>query len=254
MLILISPAKTQDFDSAPQTKKHTTPVFLEESEELIKELRKLDEKEIGELMHVSEAIAELNFGRYKAWDPKFTTKNAKQALLAFKGDVYRPFHLDNYTEEDFKFAQEHLRMLSGLYGILRPLDLMQAYRLEMKIPLKNKQGKDLYAFWGDKIAKELSKDLKKQGDNTIINLASMEYFKATAPGQKDWNIITPVFKEKKEDGYKMVAIFAKKARGMMSDYIIQNRITKTEDLKGFNVENYKFNKALSSEKELVFTR
>lgn len=254
MIIIISPAKTLDFKSEVQTKKYSKPDFLEDSKELIDELRKLNPKDIVRLMKVNNEIASLNFERNLSWRLPFTEDNAKQALLAFKGQVYVGLDARSLREEDLFFAQDHLRILSGLYGILRPLDLIQAYRLEMGIPLKNPKGNNLYEFWGSKISDSINYELSTQRENTLINLASNEYFKAIKPKQINGNIITPVFKELKGNELKVVTVYAKTARGLMSRFIIENKIENSSDIKAFDAGGYLFNQDLSTEKEWVFIR
>lgn len=244
MLTVISPAKTQDFEKPASTKKFSQPDFLKESKNLIKELEKLSKKDIAKLMSVSDKIAELNFDRYKSFKTPFNLKNAKQALFAFQGDVYRDIDVENYSSKELDFAQNHLRIISGLYGLLRPLDLIQPYRLEMKTKFKNSKGKDLYEFWGDELAKAF--------DQPIINLASNEYFKAIK--KTDQKIFTPVFKEDDAKGLRIVAIYSKIARGTMTNFIIKNQIDKPEKLKDFNLDGYKFTPKLSSDSEFVFVR
>jgi cytoplasmic iron level regulating protein YaaA (DUF328/UPF0246 family) len=254
MLIVISPAKTLDYATPPVTQTHTKPDLLNRSQTLINILRNYSALDLAELMHLSMKLAELNFERYHAWKTPFSLKNAKQAALAMQGDVYTGLDAQSLGEEDLAFAQQHLRILSGLYGVLRPLDLMQAYRLEMGTKLPNEQGKDLYAYWGDTITQTLNKALAKQGDDLLINLASNEYFKSVRPKQLKGRIITPQFKEYKNGAYKMIGIFAKKARGLMSRYIIENRLDDPEQLKGFEVEGYVFNGTLSQGDQWIFTR
>jgi len=254
MIAILSPAKTQDFESKPFTRTLTQPRFQQESSVLIAELRKLKRPEIQKLMDVSEKIADLNFGRYKNYQSLYNPTNSKQALLAFKGDVYRHIQVDEYSEEDFQFAQQHVRMLSGLYGLLRPLDLMQPYRLEMKIKLANKKEKNLYEFWGTKLTEMLKVDLADQGDEVLINLASMEYSKVIQDDALGARIITPVFMEQKKGGPKIVAIFAKLARGMMTNFIVRNRLKNPDDLKQFDQDGYQFNSELSEGDRWVFLR
>lgn len=254
MLIVISPAKTLDYETTPKTKVFTTPDYLDHSQRLINRLRNFSSLDISDLMKVSAKIADLNFDRYESWKKPFTEKNAKQAVLAFKGDVYTGLDAESFNAADFKFAQKHLRVLSGLYGLLRPLDLMQPYRLEMGTKLKTDQGKNLYEFWGSDITEGLNKQLKKIKSDTLINLASNEYFKSVKPKELNAEIITPAFKEFKNGEYKMIGIYAKKARGLLSRYIIQNKLSDPEDLKSFNEEGYKFNKTLSKGNNWVFTR
>lgn len=254
MLLVISPAKTLDYETPPKTKIHTIPDFLDDSQELINRARKYSTLDISEVMDVSSKIAELNFNRFEAWHTPFTPDNAKQAVLAFKGDVYTGLEAESFNEKEFKFAQEHLRILSGLYGLLKPLDLMQAYRLEMGRKIDNDRGKNLYEFWGITITEALNQQLKKTKSKYLINLASNEYFKSVKPKLLDAEIITPAFKDWKNGDYKMMGVYAKKARGMLSRYIIQNGITDPEDMKKFNEEGYQFNESLSSGNNWVFTR
>lgn len=253
MTIIISPAKTQDFSAHNTTHIFSEPVFLNESLKLVKALKKQSPQEIASLMSVSDKIAELNYDRFKNFKTPFTPDNAKQALLAFKGDVYTDIDIDNYSQEDFEFAQQHLRILSGLYGLLKPLDLIQPYRLEMKIKLGNPRGKDLYEFWGDRITKELNKLMDKPNP-TLVNLASTEYFKAVNPKLLKGKIITPVFKDQKNGAYKIIAFYAKRARGMMTDFIIKNRIDNVEKIKTFQEAGYEYSEPLSTAQEWVFIR
>jgi len=254
MLIVVSPAKTLDYETPAKTSITTVPDFLNDSQELINRLRRFSSLDIAELMKVSKKIADLNFERYEAWNKKFTTKNAKQAVLAFKGDVYTGLDAESFTAKDFKYAQAHFRILSGLYGLLRPLDLMQPYRLEMGTRLETDRGKNLYEFWGSTITEGLNQQLKKIKSSYLINLASNEYFKSVKPKQLKAEIITPEFKEYKNGDYKMIGIYAKKARGMLSRYIIKNQLADPEGIKSFSDEGYKFNKSLSKGNKLVFTR
>lgn len=254
MLIVVSPAKTLDYDTPPKTKTFTLPDYLDDSAELIHRMREFSSLDISELMKVSTKIADLNFDRFEAWNKKFTEKNAKQAVLAFKGDVYTGLDAESFTAKDFKFAQKHFRMLSGLYGLLRPLDLMQPYRLEMGTKLSTERGKNLYEFWGSEITDGLNKQLKKIKSDYLINLASNEYFKAVKPKELKGEIITPAFKELKNGDYKMIGVYAKKARGLLSRYVIQNQLSDIEDIKSFDVEGYKYNQKLSKDNSWVFTR
>ena len=226
MLILISPAKTLDYQSPLATARYTQPELLEYSQELIGVARRLSAPQIGKLMSISDKLADLNATRFHDWQPDFTPQNARQAILAFKGDVYTGLQAETLSEDDFDFAQRHLRMLSGLYGVLRPLDLMQPYRLEMGIKLENSKGKDLYQFWGEVKTKQL------QG-----------------------RIIKPVFLDEKNGQFKVISFYAKKARGLMSRYIIENRLTQPEQLTRFNSEGYFFDAEASGQKdEMVFKR
>ncbi|WP_325893844.1 peroxide stress protein YaaA [Grimontia sp. NTOU-MAR1] len=254
MLIVVSPAKTLDYQSPLATERYTQPTLTEHSKALIDVCRKLTPADISSLMKVSDKIAGLNAARFTEWSPEFTTDNARPAVLAFKGDVYTGLEAETFSEEDFDWAQNHLRMLSGLYGLLRPLDLMQPYRLEMGTKLANPRGTNLYQFWGDIITDELNQALAAQGDKVLVNLASNEYFKSVKPKQLDGQIITPVFKDQKNGQYKVISFFAKKARGMMARYIIDNRIDSVEALKQFDTAGYWFCNEESSDKELVFKR
>lgn len=254
MLMVISPAKTLDFDSPPTTVIHTRPIFLNAAETLIKQLRELSPAQVSELMGISDKLGHLNFGRYADWSRPFTPKNAKQAVLAFKGDVYTGLDAENLTEKQLQWAQDHLRILSGLYGLLRPLDLMQAYRLEMGTRFANADGKNLYDFWGDKITDALNTELGKDKNPVLVNLASNEYFKSVQAKNLNAEIITPVFKDWKGGKYKIISFYAKKARGLMSAYIIKNRIKNVEKIKQFDVAGYQYNEAMSSAGEWVFTR
>jgi cytoplasmic iron level regulating protein YaaA (DUF328/UPF0246 family) len=254
MLITLSPSKGQDFIEVPLSKKHSKPADLKDSELLIKELKKIKSKQLQTLMAVSENIAKLNVDRYKSFTTPFTTKNAKQAIFAFKGDVYGGLELNKFTEDDYSYAQNHLRILSGLYGCLRPMDLIQPYRLEMKTKLKNNRGENLYQFWDDRITESLNKELQKQEEPVLVNLASNEYVKSVKPELLEGRLLNINFKETKDGKTRIVAIFAKRARGMMADYIIRNRIEKSEDIKKFKMGGYKFNNALSDEKQWTFER
>jgi cytoplasmic iron level regulating protein YaaA (DUF328/UPF0246 family) len=254
MLIVISPAKTLDFETPSHLKKFTQPIFLDQSQQLIDTLRAFDPTQISALMHVSDKLGELNWQRFQEWTPSFTPDNAKQALLAFRGDVYTGLDADSFTKADCDYAQKHLRILSGLYGLLKPLDLMQPYRLEMGTTLANWRGRNLYEFWGDRITEALNAELKKMKKPLLINLASEEYFKAVRPKALAGDVLTPQFKERKGDDYKIVSFFAKKARGLMSAYIIRNRINSIAGLRNFSEDGYCFNAALSHDRNWVFTR
>ncbi|MDO6704803.1 peroxide stress protein YaaA [Photobacterium sp. 1_MG-2023] len=254
MLIVVSPAKTLDYESPLATQAQTLPELLDHSAELIEVCRKLTPMDIASLMKVSDKIAGLNAARFADWHPDFTSENARQAILAFKGDVYTGLEAETLSDEDFTFAQQHLRMLSGLYGLLRPLDLMQPYRLEMGTKLANGRGTNLYQFWGNIITDKLNVALEAQGDDILINLASNEYFKAVKPKSLKGKVITPVFKDCKNGQYKVISFFAKKARGMMARYIIEHRLTSVEQLKQFDVAGYYFSPQESTATELVFKR
>ena len=254
MLILISPAKTLDYQSPLATTRYTQPMLLEHSQQLIGVARKLSAPQIKALMGISDKLADLNVTRFHDWHPDFTPENARQAILAFKGDVYTGLQAETFSEADFDFAQKHLRMLSGLYGVLRPLDLMQPYRLEMGIRLENPRGKDLYQFWGEEITHTLNAALHDQGDDIVVNLASDEYFRSVKPKALKGQIIKPVFLDEKNGKFKVISFYAKKARGLMSRYIIENRLSKPEQLTGFDSEGYFFDAESSSAEELVFKR
>ena len=256
MLIIISPAKTLDYESPLATTRFTQPELLDRSAELMEYCRELTPAQIGSLMKISDKLAGLNAARFAEWQPNFTPENARQAILAFKGDVYTGLQAEDFSEQDFDFAQQHLRMLSGLYGLLRPLDLMMPYRLEMGIKLHNAKGNDLYSFWGDLLTEKLNQQLKAQGDNVLINLASDEYFKAVKPAKLDGQLIKPVFLDEKGGKFKVISFYAKKARGLMSRFIIQNQLTKPEQLKDFNLEGdfFEEEKPYKSGSELIFKR
>lgn len=254
MLIVISPAKTLDFENQSVTEQFSQPDFLKESKKINASLKKLSKSDIGNLMNISEKLAGLNYQRFKKWKPPFDPNNAKQSLLAFKGGVYLGLDAESFREADFTFAQSHLRILSGLYGILKPLDLIQPYRLEMGTKFAVNGSKNLYDFWKEKLTPKLQKAIKESGSDTLINLASNEYFKAIDTKKLDAQIITPIFKENKNGKYKVISFLAKKARGMMSAFIIKNKITNPEDIKGFDVGDYVFNPEMSSDTEWVFRR
>lgn len=254
MLLLISPAKTVDFETPAPITEFTQADFLKQSKQLISELRVLAPQDISKLMSISDKLGVLNFDRFANWKTPFKPTNAKQAIYAFQGDVYTGMQAETFSAEDIQFAQQHLRILSGLYGLLRPLDLIQAYRLEMGTGFANSRGKNLYEFWGDSITTAVNKQLKEISSSVVINLASNEYFSAIKPKSLNAEIITPVFKDQKNGQYKIISFFAKKARGMMSAYIIQNRITEPEAIKHFNVAGYAFESSQSSEREWVFIR
>ncbi len=254
MLMVISPAKTLDYDTPPITERFTQPQYLDHSQQLIELLRRYSPAQISELMHLSYKLAALNVARYGSWTPAFTPSNAKQALLAFKGDVYTGLNADDFTEDDLLFAQKHLRMLSGLYGLLRPLDLMQPYRLEMGTKLTNPRGKDLYAFWGERISDWLTEALADQGDDVLLNLASNEYFSAVKRNALNARIINVDFKDMKNGQYKIISFYAKKARGLMARWIIKERISTPDQLSAFDYEGYRYSANDSSADHLVFLR
>ena len=253
MIIVISPSKTLDF-SSNAFHTHTLPRQLEQSQELINTAKQLSPDDLSNLMKISEKLSQLNWQRYQDFQQPFALNNAKQALLAFKGDVYAGIDSDNYNEDDFSFAQQHLRILSGLYGALRPLDLIQPYRLEMGTRLKNTRGKNLYEYWDTQVTELLNQDFADNKTPVLINLASTEYFKVIKPKVLNANILTLAFKENKAGVYKTIGIHAKRARGLMTDFIIKNRLTEIEQIKQFSAENYTYNESLSLEKEWVFSR
>ncbi|WP_339804513.1 peroxide stress protein YaaA [uncultured Marinobacter sp.] len=253
MLMVISPAKTLDFESPLATSSHTQPAFLDESCRLVDQLKTLEPHQLSNLMSISDKLGQLNADRFRNWQVPFTPENARQAILAFKGDVYTGLAAERFAEEDFSFAQQHLRILSGLYGVLRPLDLMQAYRLEMGTRFENDRGKDLYAFWGSQITDALNQELAAD-DGVLVNLASNEYFKSVQKKHLNARLITPQFKDWKNGQYKMISFYAKKARGLMCRYAIENRITQADDLKGFDLEGYRFSVEDSTRDNWTFLR
>lgn len=254
MLVVVSPAKNLDFESQVPVDEFTQPSLLSHAEALVERCRKLSPAELGSLMSISDKLATLNANRFTEFTTPFTVNNARQAMYAFNGDVYTGLDAYSLSEDDAQYAQSHLRILSGLYGVLKPLDLMQAYRLEMGTRLENARGKDLYAFWGSEITHKLNEALAEQGDNVLVNLASNEYFKSVKKRELDGMIITPNFKDYKNGKYKVISFFAKKARGTMARYIIENRITDVAGLKQFDVDGYRYSEEQSSATELVFLR
>jgi cytoplasmic iron level regulating protein YaaA (DUF328/UPF0246 family) len=254
MLMVISPAKTLDYQTAPVTQRFTLPEHLDHAQDLIAQLRDFSPTQIAELMHLSDKLAGLNAARFGSWTPTFTLDNAKQALLAFKGDVYTGLNAEDFSEADFDFAQQHLRMLSGLYGVLRPLDLMQPYRLEMGTKLANPRGKDLYAFWGERISGWLNQALAAQGDEVLLNLASTEYFGAVKRKVLNARVIDTEFRDLKNGQYKIISFYAKKARGLMSRYVIKERLTTPEGLKDFAYQGYRYSAEQSQADKMVFLR
>lgn len=253
MLMVISPAKTLDYESPLATNTYTQPDFLDDACELVDQLKTLEPHQISNLMSISDKLGQLNADRFRTWHTPFTPDNARQAILAFKGDVYTGLAAESFSEDDFQFAQEHLRMLSGLYGVLKPLDLMQPYRLEMGTRFENHRGKDLYAFWGSRITEEINR-LLTNDDGVLVNLASNEYFKSIRKKELEGRLITPQFKDWKNGQYKMISFYAKKARGLMCRYAIQNRITQADDLKGFDLDGYYFSEDQSKGDNWVFLR
>ena len=254
MLIVISPAKTLDFDTQPVTQQYSQPEMLNQSESLINILTTKSPADIESLMKISPKLSELNVERYHNWSKPFKPSNAKQAVLAFKGDVYTGLDAETFSEDDFTYAQEHLRILSGLYGVLKPLDLMQAYRLEMGIRLENPKGKNLNDFWGSDITKKINAQLSEINSDVLLNLASNEYFKSVKKKEVEGDIVTPVFKDWKNDQYKMISFYAKKARGLMSAWVIQNKVSKLDDLNKFDVDGYQYSANDSDPLNPVFLR
>lgn len=254
MLALISPAKTLDYETVLPTDIHTLPRLLDQSQQLIDLSRKLSASEIAKLMTVSEKIANLNVERFRDWNADFSFANARQSIFAFKGDVYTGLDAYSLSEDDLKFAQNHLRSLSGLYGLLRPLDLMMPYRLEMGIRLKNDRGTNLYDFWQDRITDLINEDLTQSDSKILVNIASDEYYKSVKEAKIKAEIIKPVFLDQKNGQYKVISFYAKKARGLMARYIIENQLKTIEDLKSFNTDGYYFDAESSLKGELVFKR
>ncbi len=254
MIITLSPSKGQEFATPAKTKQHSIPDDLDDSKLLIREMRKVSADELQAMMSVSENIATLNVERYKKFKTPFTPDNAKQAIFAFKGDVYSGIKIEDFSADDLAYAQQHLRILSGLYGCLRPLDLIQPYRLEMKTRVKNPRGDNLYQFWGERITDSLNRELAKQQEPVLINLASNEYFKSVKPKFLQGRLLIINFKESKNGKTRVISIFAKRARGMMAGYILRNRIEKAEALKKFREGGYHFSKADSDDKQWTFVR
>lgn len=254
MLAILSPAKTLDYESPVPELPLTTPAFLKQSKALIGLLRDLSVQEVAVLMHLSDKLAALNVARYGDWSARFTDKNSRAAILAFMGDVYEGMQAWTFTADDHDYAQQHLRILSGLYGLLRPLDRLQPYRLEMGTALANPAGRNLYAFWGDTLARALNTALEEQGDDLLVNLASDEYNKAALTTALQARVITPQFREEKDGQFKMVSFYAKRARGLMAAHIVKNRLHDVDALKDFRADGYAFNKKLSKGDVMVFTR
>lgn len=254
MLLVLSPAKSLDFVTPPTVSDHSQPACLAESERLMAPLRKLSPADLAGLMGISDKLAVLNANRFAEWKPPFTPDNAKQAVLAFDGDVYDGLAAPTLTAADLAFAQDHLRILSGLYGWLRPLDLIQPYRLEMGTRLANRRGRDLYAFWGDRLRRLANADLKAGSAAALVNLASEEYFKALAGGPFATPVVRPVFEDWSGGRYRIVSFFAKRARGAMARYAIAHRLTQPEGLQGFDWEGYAFVPEASNDRDWVFRR
>ena len=254
MITLLSPAKTLDYETPDISGELSIPQFTTQTNQLIRILKKKSADDIKSLMHISDKLADLNKNRYKTFSKEYTPENSKSAIMAFKGDVYTGFDAESLTPEDLDFTNKHVRILSGLYGLLLPFDRMQPYRLEMGTRLENKKGTNLYHFWGDTISKALNKELKALGTDTIVNLASNEYYKAVDQKKLKANIINIDFREDKDGEYKFVSFFAKKARGTMTRYIVENKITNPSDLRGFDYDNYRYEENGSSEGQLLFVR
>jgi uncharacterized protein len=254
MLFLISPAKALDYETPPHVATHTQPLFVRQARELIEVLREKSPQQISDLMKLSDPLSGLNVARYQAWAPTFTARNSKQAVLAFDGDVYGGLDAKSLAGPDLDWLQQHLCILSGLYGVLRPLDWMQPYRLEMGTQLATARGKNLYAFWGSSIAEYLNERARADLSPVVINLASEEYFKVVDRKALVPRVVTCVFEERKADGYKIISFMAKRARGLMVRYAVQHRASTPDQLKHFDLEGYRFNSAASEPDRLVFRR
>lgn len=254
MLVILSPAKRLDFAQPTPALRHTQPDFQGETKKLINVLQGYSPRRLSNLMGISSDLAKLNHARYASWESPFTPDNAKPALLVFKGDVYIGLDAESYTKTDLNWAQKHLRILSGLHGVLRPLDLMQPYRLEMGTALPNPRGKNLYEFWGDRVTDTLNEALATQRSKILVNLASKEYFGVVQPKRLSGKLINVTFKDRKNDKYKIISFFAKKARGLMASHIVQNRVTNLQGLTEFASDGYYYVPEQSSKHDLVFYR
>lgn len=254
MLLVISPAKTLDFESPLATSLHTQPRLLADAQQLIDQLRQLSPEQVSSLMGISDKLGLLNYERFQDWHLPFTPDNARPAVLAFKGDVYTGMEAEKFSKKDFNFAQKHLRILSGLYGLLRPLDLIQPYRLEMGTRLRTKRGANLYDFWGSRIAEQLNADAGDHLDPTLVNLASHEYFGAVDARALQIPTVTIHFREETDGELKMVSFYAKRARGLMARYLIDRRLERSQDLKDFDRDGYRFDAALSTDQDWTFVR
>ncbi len=254
MLIVLSPAKTLDYDTPAHTDVSTRPDFVKRSAELIDILRRQSPAQIASLMKISDKLAALNVNRYAEWSTRFTAANSKQAVLAFNGDVYEGLNAPTMNAAQLQYAQAHIRILSGLYGLLRPLDLMQPYRLEMGTRLANPAGKDLYAFWGGEVTQALNRQIAETGATALVNLASEEYFKAVRPALLDVPVISPVFLDWKDGRYKVISFHAKRARGLMARYATDKAIVRPQQLKKFSTDGYAFDESESTESTWVFKR
>jgi len=253
MLLVISPAKNLDFETPSVTQSASQPRYLAQSALLVQQLQAFSVQDVASLMKLSDKLAGLNLSRFQSWSPPFDAENAKQAILAFNGDVYTGLDAATLDKAGFDFAQKHLRILSGLYGVLKPLDYIQPYRLEMGTRLSNASGGNLYDFWGEQLKVSLEEE-PALADKVLINLASNEYFKAVKAKQLDARIITPVFKDEKNGQYKIISFYAKKARGLMSRYIIDHKIEQPEQIKAFDANGYQFSETQSTDDEWVFLR
>jgi uncharacterized protein len=254
MLLLLSPAKSLDFDTPHSVKRPTQPLFLKQSAQLVAHLKKLSVAEVASLMDLSEPLAALNVGRYGVWSDKATAKNSKPAVLAFNGDVYDGLQAATLSHDDLSWAQQHVAILSGLYGVLRPLDRLQPYRLEMGTPLTTVRGKNLYAFWGDALAEHLNEQLVGERQPLVVNLASQEYFKAVNRPCLKARVVDCVFEDWKAGGYKVIIFFAKRARGLMARFVISHRLTQVKQLQRFDSDGYGFVVDVSTANRLVFRR
>lgn len=254
MLIVLSPAKTLDYDTPLTTDEHTLPDFIEDSAELVGGLKLLSPADLSNLMGISDTLAVLNVTRFAEWSKKFTKRNSRPAILAFNGDVYEGFAAGSLTTKQLAYTQSHVRILSGLYGVLRPLDLMQPYRLEMGTRFANARGKDLYAFWGGRVTEALNQVLAAHKRKVLVNLASEEYFKVVRPKLLDAEVITPVFEDWKGGRYKVISFHAKRARGMMARFAAAKGISQVDKLKAFDAEGYAYDEQASTESHWVFRR
>ena len=254
MITILSPAKTLDFTTDYNCSHYSIPHFMSDSKYLINELKEYDSESLSNLMSLSASLSNLNFQRYQEWNTNFDLSNARQSILCFKGGVYVGLNVESFLENDLLYAQNHLRILSGLHGILKPLDLIRPYRLEMGTKLKNKNGKNLYEFWGNKLTDFLNQSLEESESQFLLNLASNEYFQSLNSAKISSNIIDVKFLDQKNGIYKTISFFAKKARGAMAAFVIKNQIQKLSDLKDFSDLGYVFNQDKSVEKTLVFTR
>jgi len=254
MLMLLSPSKRLDFENPPPTDQYTEPEFLDDAETLVDELRDYDVDELGSLMDISEDLSELNFRRYRDFETPFDDGNAKQAIAAYDGDVYRDFDFEVYGDEDFDYLQDHVRIISGLYGLLRPLDLIQPYRLEMGTKLPNPRGDDLYEFWGDRLAESVNAALDAQEDDVLLNLASNEYFDAVDREALNGRIISPTFRDYRSGRYMVISVYLKRLRGTMTDWVVRERVTDPERIPEFDLRDYAYDPERSTPDEPVYLR